>query len=140
MLNLNLHQLTLSFDRRAIQALVPSNNTMPFLSYPDVYYENLCDGLYQPQEYEVVEDNGNQYINKLISMSSTTIANVPQVKSVYEKEIEYGLFKLFYTDNLRDNILQWTNTYCDRTGKTQVTKNDLEFGHFHRPRNGHGIE
>ena len=36
-----------------------------FLSYPDVYYENLCDELYQPQEYEVVEDNGNQHINKL---------------------------------------------------------------------------
>ena len=58
---------------------------MPFLSYPDAHYETLCDELYQPQEHEVVEDNGNQYINKLIAMSSTTIANVPYVKSLYEK-------------------------------------------------------
>ena len=58
---------------------------MPFLSYPDAYYENLCDELCQPREYEVVEDNGNQHNNKLISMSSTTVANVPHVKSVYEK-------------------------------------------------------
>ena len=45
----------------------------------------MWDELYQPQEYEVVKDNGDQYINKLIDMSSTTIANVPHVKSVYEK-------------------------------------------------------
>ena len=59
---------------------------MSFLSYPDAYYENLCDELYQSQEYEVVEDNGNQRINKLIAMSSTTIANLHHVKFVHEKE------------------------------------------------------
>ena len=45
---------------------------------------------------------------------------------VWKKENEYRLFKLFYTDNLRDNILQWTKTRCGRVGETQVTKNDLD--------------
>ena len=56
------------------------------MSHPDAYYENLCDEWYQPQEYEVMEDNSNQYINKLIATSSTTITNVPHVKCVYEKK------------------------------------------------------
>ena len=43
-------------------------------------------------------------------MSSTTIANVPHVKYAHEKENECRLFKLFHTDNLRDDMLQWTNT------------------------------
>ena len=71
-----MHQLTLSFDHREIQKLVPSNNNIPFLSHPDDYYENMCDELYQPQEHEVMQDNGNQHINKLNAMSITAIANV----------------------------------------------------------------
>ena len=53
----------------------------------------------------MVEDNGDEHINKLITMSITTIANMPHVKSVCEKENEYGLLKFFYTDNLGDKTL-----------------------------------
>ena len=74
-----MHQLKLSFDHTAIKTLVLSNNNVTFLSYPDADCENMCDELHQPQGYEVVEDNGNQHINKLIAMSSTTIANAPHV-------------------------------------------------------------
>ena len=45
---------------------------------------------------------------------------------MHEKENEHGIFKLFYTNHLRDNMLQWTNTHCNQEGEIQVTKNDLE--------------
>ena len=32
---------------------------MPFIAYPDEYYENLCEERYEPVEYEIAEDNNN---------------------------------------------------------------------------------
>ena len=32
---------------------------MPFIAYPDEYYENLCEERYKPVEYEIAKDNNN---------------------------------------------------------------------------------
>ena len=47
------------------------------------------------------------------------------MKKVYEKNKEYGLFKLFCTDSLCDIIFDWTQLQFLHCGMHKLSRNNL---------------
>ena len=63
---------------------------MPFIAYPNKYYENLCEERYKPVEYEITEDNNNPYMTRLINDSKISIASECQFSdNIFSKRNRY---------------------------------------------------
>ena len=71
----------------------------------DSYFDSVIDDMYNPLEYEVHEKGKSDYINNLISITSTKLTQPSVVKSACERNGEVGLFKLLCNDSLQNSIL-----------------------------------
>lgn len=89
------------------------------------YYINLCENTYDSNLYTFEDDYSNPYIDKLTRISSTNIQNLNTAKTAFENKKERGLFNLFFTENLTDTIVDWTNSNYARTGTQTICKNDV---------------
>ena len=78
----------------------------------DAYFDSVIDDMYNPLEYEIHEKGTSDYINNLISITSTKLIQLSVIKSAYERNGEVGLFKLLYSQSLQNSILTlWVPTH-----------------------------
>ena len=105
----------------------------PYISEYQYYndeslYENIVDEMYNPANYEFSSGDvtSSDYIDYLTSKSHVTIPNLAPTKAAYTKSKELGLFNLFFTEKLRQSIVEWTNTHYARSGTQTICKDDLD--------------
>ena len=58
--------------------------------------------------------------------SQTFVTNLECTKAAYSKSNELGSLYLFFTDNLRQIMIEWTNAHCGRSGTQSTRKDDLD--------------
>jgi len=71
----------------------------------DAYFDSMIDDMYNPLEYEIHEKRTSNYINNLISITSTKLTQPSVIKSAYERNSKFRLFKLLYSQSLQKNII-----------------------------------
>ena len=67
------------------------------------------------------------HIQDLLSKTKVNLKQPIIAKNAYEKDQEYGHFKLFFSDYMRDTMWDWTDFYLSRTGTYKQSKKDLNF-------------
>ena len=68
----------------------------------------------------------NTHAKELSSKSQIKMKQPNIAKNAYEKLGPFGLFKLFYSDTIRDAMWEWTNNHFARTGTHKISKFDLD--------------
>ena len=77
-------------------------------------------------QYITLDQTENAYVKELTCKSQIKMKQPNIAKNAYEKYGPFGLFKLFYTDSIRDTIWEWTNNHFARTGACKISKIDLD--------------
>ena len=66
------------------------------------------------------------YVNRLTTNSHITIPYTESTKTAYTKNRETGLFNLFFTEELRGSIIEWTTHHHARSGTKTICKEELD--------------
>ena len=103
--------------------------TSEYYQYDDEsFYENMVDEICDPANYEFssADVTSSDCINQLTSKSHIAIPNLEPTKAAHTKSKELGLFNLFFTENSRQRIIEWTNMHHARSRTQSICKNDLD--------------
>ena len=90
----------------------------------DDYCEMIKADNCTPIEYELDEKSSNDCINNLINISSFNITNAHAAEKAFERKGELGFFNLFFIENLRERITDWTNQHCTCSGAMSISKSE----------------
>ena len=91
----------------------------------DTYFNGVIDDMCNPLEHEMHEKGTSDYINNLISITSTKLTQPLAIKTAYETNGEIGLFKLLYSQSLQNSMLEWSNNVNARTTHFEMSAKEF---------------
>ena len=76
--------------------------------------------------YITTDQTDSTHVKQMLCKSQIKMKQPNIAKNACEKLVPFGLFKLFYSDTVRDAMWEWTNNHFARTGACKISKIDLD--------------